>query len=152
MWNLKCTKLFFERSGKSLSRFLSKVTHYCTLLLPMRIIHTHKQSNVQSQNTEPNIWNFKALLDIQCLTSSLCTLLHAVGTFQYLQQRHCQMKSVRKVPHGTDRWKKAGDGSYFAERLDVCLSATPIVTTKARFVGNRLLHSVKGTLGSDGRS
>jgi hypothetical protein len=34
------------------------------------------------------------------LTSSICHFLLAVGAFQQLQKRRCQIKRLEKMPHG----------------------------------------------------
>ena len=47
---------------------------------------------------------------------------------------------------------KAGNGGYVPTRLIVCPWALLIVIANAILIGNRLLYSLKGMAGSDGRS
>jgi len=63
------------------------------------------------------------------------------------------MKSSGKMPHRAGHVeKKTGDDGYISTRCKVWFWALLNVTTKAILVANRLLHSVKGMVGSHRRN
>ena len=69
-----------------------------------------------------------------------------------MQQQRCQIKRFGKNATNSWPWDKIGDGGYIVTRSGVCPSALLIVIANAILMGNCLLHSLKGMVGSDGHS
>jgi hypothetical protein len=60
------------------------------------------------------------------------------------------MKRIGTIPYRAGYWKNPGVGGNIPSIISVCPWALLIVITNAMSIRNRLLHGLKGVVGSDG--
>jgi len=59
------------------------------------------------------------------------------------------MKRIGTMPYTAGQWKNPSDGGHIPSIISVCPSTLLTVIANAMSIRNRLLHGLKGGVGSD---
>jgi hypothetical protein len=112
----------------------------------------HTPGNYPEESIQQEIYlsirNFEALLDIHWLSPSVCHFLTLSTPFDNCDDA-VKWRGSGIKPHKSGHAYNKAIG-YISTLLSTCPWVLLIAISNAIWIGNRLLHSLKGIVGSDG--